>query len=36
MDELSRSWLIQADYKMDCSELRKQLCPQYVPKRTNP
>lgn len=35
-EELKRSWLVQADYKMDCSELRKQFCRQYVPKRTNP
>jgi hypothetical protein len=36
MAEGQRSVLVQADYKMDCPELRKQLCPQYAPKRTNP
>jgi hypothetical protein len=35
-EETHRSWLIQADYEMDCSELRKQFCKQYAPKRTNP
>lgn len=36
LDEHGRSLLVQADYEMDCSELRRKFCRDRVPKRTNP